>query len=94
MHFHLYEIFTRKKVIGLDDLLSDHYKQKSSVLEKSKRAKAKKSYSSDEDEDIGEANLSRCVEECQKEAYTFPRYFLVIIILLIAYCNHNVNCKL
>lgn len=57
----------RKKIIGLDDLLSDHYKQKGSLVEKSRKAKSKRSYSSDEDEDVGEAKLSRCVEECQKE---------------------------
>ncbi|KAM7522417.1 hypothetical protein LguiA_012319 [Lonicera macranthoides] len=59
----------RKKVIGLDDLLTDYYKEKSKVIEKeSKRAKVKRNYSSDEDEDTKEAELSRCVEECQKEA--------------------------
>ncbi|KAL1817054.1 hypothetical protein ACET3Z_019628 [Daucus carota] len=58
----------RKKIIGLDDLLSDHYKQKGSLVENSRRATHRRSYSSDEDEvDVGEAKLSRCVEECQKE---------------------------
>jgi hypothetical protein len=58
----------RKKVIGLDDLLTDYYKEKSKIVEKeSKRAKVKKNYSSDEDDDRKEAELSRCVEKCQKE---------------------------
>ncbi|KAF3454915.1 hypothetical protein FNV43_RR05363 [Rhamnella rubrinervis] len=50
----------RKKLIGLDDLLTDYYKQKSKLVEKeSKRAKAPKNYHSDEEEDTKEASLSR-----------------------------------
>uniref|UniRef100_A0A5B7BZX9 Coiled-coil SMC6 And NSE5 INteracting (CANIN) domain-containing protein n=2 Tax=Davidia involucrata TaxID=16924 RepID=A0A5B7BZX9_DAVIN len=60
----------RKKVIGLDDLLIDYYKEKNKVIEReAKQTKAKKSYNSDEDEDEDSrvTKLSQCVENCQKE---------------------------
>ncbi|KAK9175773.1 hypothetical protein WN944_027782 [Citrus x changshan-huyou] len=61
----------RKKAIGLDDLLTDHYKQKSQILEREKKraAKAKKNYNSDEDENGKEALLSNIVNSCQNQAY-------------------------
>ncbi|KAJ0083211.1 hypothetical protein Patl1_30579 [Pistacia atlantica] len=58
----------RKKIIGLDDLLTDHYKQKRKLIEKEKkRAKAKKNYNSDEDENSKEALLSNIVNSCQNQ---------------------------
>ncbi|KDO60262.1 hypothetical protein CISIN_1g012734mg [Citrus sinensis] len=59
----------RKKAIGLDDLLTDHYKQKSQILEREKKraAKAKKNYNSDEDENGKEALLSNIVNSCQNQ---------------------------
>lgn len=57
----------RKKVIGLDDLVNDHLKENKKLELKSKRAKARKDYFSDEDNDIREAKLSECVEKCQQE---------------------------
>ncbi|XP_050214432.1 uncharacterized protein LOC126665631 isoform X2 [Mercurialis annua] len=58
----------RKKVIGLDDLLTDHYKEKSKVIEReSKRAKSRKNYNSDEDDYSKEALLSRKINECHKQ---------------------------
>ncbi|KAF2300675.1 hypothetical protein GH714_015109 [Hevea brasiliensis] len=58
----------RKKVIGLDDLLTDYYKEKSKVIEReSKRAKAKKNYNSDEDDNGKEALLSRKINECHNQ---------------------------
>ncbi|KAG9449542.1 hypothetical protein H6P81_009507 [Aristolochia fimbriata] len=62
----------RRKVIGLDDLLADFYKEKSRVVEKeAKRGKATKDYNSDEDEDRSrknkEALLSKFVDDCQKQ---------------------------
>ncbi|XP_022970439.1 uncharacterized protein LOC111469418 isoform X3 [Cucurbita maxima] len=58
----------RKKIIGLDDLLTDHYKDKCKLVEKeSKQAKKKKKYDSD-DEDFGkEAVVSQVVDECQNK---------------------------
>ncbi|XAR59700.1 hypothetical protein NMG60_11015633 [Bertholletia excelsa] len=56
----------RRNVIGLDDLVNDFLKDNKKQM-KSKKAKATKSYLSDEDEDIREARLSECVEKCQKE---------------------------
>ncbi|XP_057954499.1 uncharacterized protein LOC131148654 isoform X2 [Malania oleifera] len=58
----------RKKVIGLDDLLTDYYKEKGKLVEReSKQAKARKSYNSDEDDDTtNEAKFSQCVDECQQ----------------------------
>ncbi|XP_021670843.2 uncharacterized protein LOC110657789 isoform X1 [Hevea brasiliensis] len=59
---------SRKKVIGLDDLLTDYYKEKSKVIEReSKRAKAKKNYNSDEDDNGKEALLSRKINECHNQ---------------------------
>ena len=78
----------RKKIIGLDDLLSDHYKQKGSLVENSRRATHRRSYSSDEDEvDVGEAKLSRCVEECQKEACMM---YLCLVVFLAFYATSSV----
>ncbi|KAJ6904578.1 hypothetical protein NC652_022561 [Populus alba x Populus x berolinensis] len=57
-----------KKVIGLDDLLTDHYQEKSKVIEReSKRAKAKKKYDSDEDDFDKEALLSKQINECHNQ---------------------------
>ncbi|XP_015577597.2 uncharacterized protein LOC8275232 isoform X1 [Ricinus communis] len=59
---------SRKKVIGLDDLLTDYYKEKSKVIEReSKRAKSRKYYNSDEDDCGKEALLSRKINECQNQ---------------------------
>ncbi|XP_059625821.1 uncharacterized protein LOC132268922 [Cornus florida] len=59
---------SRKKVIGLDDLLSDYYKEKDKLNEReAKRAKTRKSYYSDEDEDSTVAKLSDCVDKCQEK---------------------------
>ncbi|KDP43973.1 hypothetical protein JCGZ_05440 [Jatropha curcas] len=59
----------RMKVIGLDDLLTDYYKEKSKVVEReAKRAKAsKKNYNSDEDDRCKEALLSRKINECHNQ---------------------------
>ncbi|CAK7332193.1 unnamed protein product [Dovyalis caffra] len=58
----------RKKVIGLDDLLTDYYNEKSKVIEKeSKRANAKKNYDSDEDDFGKEALLSKQINECHNQ---------------------------
>jgi hypothetical protein len=59
----------RKKVIGLDDLLNDHYKEQDKLLEKKnkkakKKAKGKKKY---EYEDGNEAYLTRIVERCHNQ---------------------------
>ncbi|XP_010243217.1 PREDICTED: uncharacterized protein LOC104587350 isoform X2 [Nelumbo nucifera] len=61
----------RKKVIGLDDLLQDFYKEQSKNIEKeSKRRTSRKCYNSDDDDDTvqknKEASLSRCFRECEK----------------------------
>lgn len=58
----------RKKVIGLDDLLSDYYKQKSKLVEReSKQAKAQKNYNSDEDVNTKEASLTEVIDQCQNQ---------------------------
>ncbi|OVA17974.1 hypothetical protein BVC80_1835g379 [Macleaya cordata] len=60
----------RKKIIGLDDLLTDYYKDKSKLIEKeSKRATASKYYSSDEDEDITRKSkqLAQLVDKCENQ---------------------------
>lgn len=58
----------RKKIIGLDDLLTDHYKDKCKLVEKeSKQAKKKKNYDSDDDDFGKEAVVSQVVDECQNK---------------------------
>lgn len=58
----------RKKVIGLDDLLVDHYKEKNRVSDReSKLAKTKKIYTSDDEEDGRVAKLSKYVDECHEK---------------------------
>lgn len=59
----------RKKLIGLDDLLTDYYKEKSRAIEReSKRAKATKCYDSDEDDDISkEVAFFNTIDECQQQ---------------------------
>lgn len=62
-------MFTRKKVIGLDDLLCDHYKEKSKLLEREcKQGKAQRNYNSDEDENSKEASLAEVIDQCQNQA--------------------------
>ncbi|MED6225282.1 hypothetical protein PIB30_092235 [Stylosanthes scabra] len=66
----------RKKVIGLDDLLTDHLreqeklKEEQNEQEKPKKKKAKKEASSydDDDEDPREAYLTKLVEKCENQA--------------------------
>ena len=59
----------RKKVIGLDDLVTDYYKEKSRLIEReSKRAKARKSYNSDEEEDTSkETAFFDTIDKCQQQ---------------------------
>uniref|UniRef100_A0A1J3IVI2 Coiled-coil SMC6 And NSE5 INteracting (CANIN) domain-containing protein n=1 Tax=Noccaea caerulescens TaxID=107243 RepID=A0A1J3IVI2_NOCCA len=58
----------RKKVIGLDDLLSDFYKEKSKLIDKqNKKRKASKVYDSDDDEHGQEAAISKYVDQCQNQ---------------------------
>ncbi|KAK6271760.1 hypothetical protein POUND7_008843 [Theobroma cacao] len=59
----------RKKLIGLDDLLSEHYKEQSKLIEKEakKQTKAQKSYDSDEDKNGKEAKLSSLLDDCQEQ---------------------------
>ncbi|XP_045827877.1 uncharacterized protein LOC123919895 [Trifolium pratense] len=63
----------RKKAIGLDDLLDDHYKEQDKLLKKNnkkakKKAKEKKKY---EAEDVKEAYLTRIVEKCHNQLKAF-----------------------
>ncbi|TKY67160.1 hypothetical protein E2542_SST10052 [Spatholobus suberectus] len=66
----------RKKIIGLDDLLQDHYREQDKLLEKRNKqskakTKAKKSKSSYDDEDSKEAKLTRLVEKCHNQLKAF-----------------------
>lgn len=55
-------------IIGLDDLLTDHYKDKCKLVEKeSRQAKKKKNYNSDDDDFGKEAVVSQVVDECQNK---------------------------
>ncbi|KAG4988960.1 hypothetical protein AAZX31_11G168100 [Glycine max] len=66
-------IIKRKKIIGLDDLLKDHYIEQGKLLEKRKKQKkkAKKIESSYDDEDSKEARLTRIVEKCHNQLTAF-----------------------
>ncbi|KAF5196965.1 Actin protein 2/3 complex subunit-like protein [Thalictrum thalictroides] len=78
-NFHRYDPFhpsvptqKRKKVIGLDDLLTDFYKEKNKLLEKeSKRAKVRNSNEDNEDDEPTlnkeETFLSNMVDDFQKQ---------------------------
>ncbi|POO01134.1 actin protein 2/3 complex subunit-like protein [Trema orientale] len=58
----------RKKVIGLDELLADFYKEKSKVVEKeSKRAKGTKRKILHEEQDSKEASLAKLMKEMSGE---------------------------
>ncbi|CAN8247219.1 unnamed protein product [Cochlearia groenlandica] len=59
----------KKKVIGLDDLLSDFYKEKSKVIDKEnrKRKASCKVYDSDDDEIGQEDVIAKCVNQCQNQ---------------------------
>lgn len=66
-------MWTRKNIIGLDDLLKDHYKEQDKLLEKKnkqakKKAKAKaKEKKNYDDEDRREAHLTKLVEKCHNQ---------------------------
>ncbi|KAL4285412.1 hypothetical protein GQ457_16G011790 [Hibiscus cannabinus] len=59
----------RKKLMGLDELLTEHYKEQSKLIENEakKQAKAQKSYDSDEDKNCKEAMLASLLDDCQKQ---------------------------
>ncbi|KAJ0238917.1 Actin protein 2/3 complex subunit-like protein [Hirschfeldia incana] len=59
----------RKKLIGLDDLLSDHYKEKSKLIDKRnrKRKASSKLYDSDDDDARGQQTLLSIVDNCQNQ---------------------------
>ncbi|KAJ9554701.1 hypothetical protein OSB04_009315 [Centaurea solstitialis] len=61
----------RRKVIGLDDLLVDHYKEKNRAIERETKLakKTKKTYNSDDEEDGRVAKLSKYVDECHEKAH-------------------------
>ncbi|KAH0997020.1 hypothetical protein GBA52_020884, partial [Prunus armeniaca] len=58
----------RKKAIGLDDLLTDFYKEEDKLVEKkSKRAKPRRNNDSDEEDNHIEAALYDIVDKCENE---------------------------
>ncbi|OWM73747.1 hypothetical protein CDL15_Pgr026851 [Punica granatum] len=58
----------RKKVIGLDDLLADHYKEEGKRIEvKSKRKKPQNNDSSDDEDNTKEAHLSTALDRYHKQ---------------------------
>lgn len=67
--------FYRRKVIGLDDLLEDYYKEKSKLVEReSKKAECKQSIDSDEENDVDDREIafSECVAKCEERVrFTF-----------------------
>lgn len=62
----------RRKVIGLDDLLTDYYTEKSKLDEsKSKWSRKSKGHNSDEEDEKAqeyEKKFSKLFAKCQKEA--------------------------
>lgn len=72
-------IFSRKKVIGLDDLLSDFYQVKGDIPKKgSKRTKIQKSDESDDDLDTKEAEVYNYVAKCQQQVGIFSFLFFPV----------------
>ncbi|KAM5584267.1 hypothetical protein ABKV19_003901 [Rosa sericea] len=60
----------RKKVIGLDDLLTDFYKEEGKLVEKAARkakAKARRNNDSDEEDEHREASLCQLVDTCENQ---------------------------
>ncbi|XP_004287554.1 PREDICTED: uncharacterized protein LOC101295940 isoform X2 [Fragaria vesca subsp. vesca] len=60
----------RKKVIGLDDLLTDFYKEEDKLVEKAARkakAKAQRKDDSDEEDQHQEASLCQLVDTCENQ---------------------------
>ena len=56
--------------------MNDYLKENKKLELKAKRAKTRKNYYSDDEEDSVEAKLSECVEKCQKEAHTSLSFFV------------------
>ncbi|KAA3456611.1 Sulfhydryl oxidase 1 [Gossypium australe] len=66
-----FELLTMKNLMGLDELLTEHYKEQSKLIENEarKQAKARKCYvSDDEDKNCKEAMLASLLDDCQKQA--------------------------
>lgn len=64
--------YIRKKVIGLDDLLTDFYKEEGNLVEKAAKcakAKARRNNDSDEEDQDKEASLCELVDTCENKAY-------------------------
>lgn len=63
-------------MIGLDDLLSDFYKEKSKLIDRGnrKRKASSKLYDSDDDERGQEALLSIIVDDCRNQAWIFVKF--------------------
>ncbi|KAK9940019.1 hypothetical protein M0R45_016697 [Rubus argutus] len=60
----------RKKVIGLDDLLTDFYKEEGNLIEKAAKcakAKARRNNDSDEEDQDKEASLCELVDTCENK---------------------------
>ncbi|OMP02420.1 hypothetical protein COLO4_11107 [Corchorus olitorius] len=59
----------RRKVVELDDLLKEHYKEQSKLIEKEakKKTKAQKIYDSDDEKHDKEAKLSSLLDDCQNQ---------------------------
>ncbi|KAM1717232.1 hypothetical protein ACFX11_025092 [Malus domestica] len=59
----------RRKTIGLDDFLTDFYKEEDKIVEKeAKHAKARRNNESDEEDNDKEATLFDIVDKCESEA--------------------------
>ncbi|XP_022544622.2 uncharacterized protein LOC106352575 [Brassica napus] len=59
----------RKKVIELDDLVSEHYKEQSKLIDKGnrKRKASSKLYDSDDDDERGQEALLSIVDDCRNQ---------------------------
>ncbi|KAH7690609.1 hypothetical protein IHE45_02G059700 [Dioscorea alata] len=63
----------RRKVIGLDDLLTDYYEEQSKVVQRQSKKRMTKGHNSDDEDDKTQKNkermLSKFVDECQKQVH-------------------------
>ncbi|KAL8217179.1 hypothetical protein R6Q57_024016 [Mikania cordata] len=77
----------KKKVLGLDDLLVDHYREKNRALEReSKLEKTKKTYNSDDEEDGRFAKLSKYIDDCHEKAQILCQFYFPFYLNDIRYC--------
>lgn len=80
---------TRKKVIELDDLVSEHYKEQSKLIDKGnrKRKASSKLYDSDDDDERGQEALLSIVDDCRNQACLLFKFQHFLSSLFFSSCR-------